>query len=286
MGSLSHLRFYFVLFCTGIIFFICFCYFILTLYIFTLFNEHSLTNFTTANLCWYLFSKFTRIKLEVEGSEIIERYGTRHTNTSEPKQRCVFVLNHQSELDIPILGKLAPNYTLRSATWRVKKMPLFGWYMQLSRSIFLDRPSTSGITNKQVLLDAAKILHESNLNIAMYPVSQFLAFGALICMTNGEDLQEGRLSQSKTPNLQPMKRGAFVIAMEAGNMPIVPVVIANYAHIFHVPTRHASSGTIKVKVLPPLEWTQVNGMDKQRAIDEMMEAVSNKMHEALIEISK
>ncbi|PQE10676.1 1-acyl-Sn-glycerol-3-phosphate acyltransferase protein [Rutstroemia sp. NJR-2017a BBW] len=256
MGSLSHLRFYFVLFCTGIIFFICFCYFILTF----------LTNFTTANLCWYLFSKFTRIKLEIQGSEIIERYGTRHTNTSEPKPRCVFVLNHQSELDIPILGKLAPNYTLRSATWRVKKMPLFGWYMQLSRSIFLDRPSTSGITNKQVLLDAAKILQEGNLNIAMYP--------------------EGRLSHSKTPNLQPMKRGAFVIAMEAGNMPIVPVVIANYAHIFHVPTRHASSGTIKIRVLPPLEWTQVNGMDKQRAIDEMMEAVSNKMYETLIEISK
>jgi 1-acyl-sn-glycerol-3-phosphate acyltransferase len=158
--------------------------------------------------------------------------------------------------------------------------------MQLSRSIFLDRPSTSGVTNKQVLLDAAKILQEGNLNIAVYPVSQFLAFGALIRITNGDDLQEGRLSHSKTPNLQPMKRGAFVIAMEAGNMPIVPVVIANYAHIFHAPTRHASSGTIKIRVLPPLEWTQVNGMDKQRAIDEMMEAVRNKMHETLIEISK
>jgi lysophosphatidate acyltransferase len=105
-------------------------------------------------------------------------------------------------------------------------------------------------------------------------------------MTNGERLQEGRLSHSKTPRLQPMKRGAFVLALEAGYMPIVPIVIANYAHIFHVPSRSASTGTIKVKVLPPFEWPQVKEVDKQRAIEEMMEAVSNKMYDALIEISK
>jgi hypothetical protein len=91
MPSLTQLRFYFVLLSVGTIFVICFCYFILTLPVFIFLNEHSLADFTTSKLCWYLFSKVTCIKLEVDNSERVDRYGTRYTDTSELKKRCVFV---------------------------------------------------------------------------------------------------------------------------------------------------------------------------------------------------
>jgi lysophosphatidate acyltransferase len=47
--------------------------------------------------------------------------------------------------------------------------------------------------------------------------------------------------------LLPFKKGAFHLALQAG-VPIVPVVVQNYAHVLHLQDRTFEPGTIKVKV--------------------------------------
>jgi 1-acyl-sn-glycerol-3-phosphate acyltransferase len=98
-------------------------------------------------------------------------------------------------------------------------------------------------------------------------------------------MQEGRRSQSKKPTLLPFKKGAFVIALEAGCLPLVPVVFSNFSHIFHFPSKHVDTGTIRVRVLPPVEWDIAEGEAKERAIQRMIERVHESMLQNLQEIS-
>src|SRR4051794_22240193 len=50
-------------------------------------------------------------------------------------------------------------------------MPLFGWWMKLCRTVFLDPPRHLGITNQDILSDAAAMLQREKMNIVMFPVS-------------------------------------------------------------------------------------------------------------------
>ena len=61
-------------------------------------------------------------------------------------------------------------HTVSCAVWRVSKMPVFGLYMKLCRAVFVDPPKDSGLTNKKVILDAAKMLRREGMNLVMFPV--------------------------------------------------------------------------------------------------------------------
>jgi lysophosphatidate acyltransferase len=57
---------------------------------------------------------------------------------------------------------------------------------------------------------------------------------------------EGTRSYADTPMLLPFKKGAFHFAIQAG-VPIVPVVAANYNHLFSIKDRRFESGDIKIR---------------------------------------
>jgi lysophosphatidate acyltransferase len=44
----------------------------------------------------------------------------------------------------------------------------------------------------------------------------------------------------------PFKKGAFHFAIQAG-VPIVPVVVANYSHLFSVKKRRFEAGRVKIQ---------------------------------------
>ena len=73
--------------------------------------------------------------------------------------------------------------------------------------------------------------------------------------------------------------------MDAGNLPLVPVVVANCAHVFHVPDRHFEAGTIRVKVLPPVDTSVSNGETKEEAMLRILEEIRVMTLETLQEIS-
>lgn len=49
-------------------------------------------------------------------------------------------------------------------------MPVFGLYMKLCRTVFVDPPASSNLTNKKIILDAAEMLRREGMNLVMFPV--------------------------------------------------------------------------------------------------------------------
>ena len=122
------------------------------------------------------------IELQIEGEEKLLGWGGKTS-----KGPCVFIINHQSEIDIFVLARVHFNYlltdaemltgpqlwqtrTVSCAVWRVGKMPVFGIYMKLSRSVFVDPPKSSSLTNEKIIFGAAARLQREGLNLVMFPV--------------------------------------------------------------------------------------------------------------------
>ena len=73
--------------------------------------------------------------------------------------------------------------------------------------------------------------------------------------------------------------------MDAGNLPLVPIVVANCAHVFHVPEKHFDSGTIRVKVLDQVDTNPKEGEGKDEAMLRILEVVREKTLVTLKQIS-
>lgn len=136
----------------------------------------------------------------------------------------VFIGNHQTELDILALGYIFPPYCSVTAKKSLKHVPVLGWFMALSRTVFIDR------ANRETAVKAFD--------------------GAITEMqTNRQSVfifAEGTRSYSDEPTLLPFKKGAFHLAVKAG-VPIVPVVTENYSHILSPRARRFNAGEIKIK---------------------------------------
>merc|ERR1712169_64276 len=142
----------------------------------------------------------------------------------------VFIGNHQTELDVLMLGAMFPKYCSVTAKSSLKKTPFLGWFMALSGSIFIDRANSTNA--RHAMAGASEEITRERQSVYMFP--------------------EGTRSYAKEPMLLPFKKGAFHLAVQAG-VPIVPVVVANYSDVLFVPGWKFKAGNIPVKVLKPIE---------------------------------
>lgn len=138
----------------------------------------------------------------------------------------VFVGNHQTELDVLMLGAMFPKNCGITAKKSLKKIPFLGWFMALSGAVFIDRKNTKDA--RQAMAGAAGEMRAKRQSVYMFP--------------------EGTRSYSKEPMLLPFKKGAFHLAVQA-QVPIVPCVVANYSHVLSVKGMDFRSGRIPVKGL-------------------------------------
>jgi lysophosphatidate acyltransferase len=154
----------------------------------------------------------------------------------------VFIGNHQTELDVLMLGCMFPKYCSVTAKASLKKVPFLGWFMALSGSIFINRSNSQDA--RSAMRGAAEEIRNKRQSVYMFP--------------------EGTRSYSKEPMLLPFKKGAFHLAVQA-QVPIVPVVVANYSHVFwikgmvfksgSIPCKGKSNGSLFVSTFEPLtDW--------------------------------
>ncbi|KAJ2897981.1 hypothetical protein MKZ38_004249 [Zalerion maritima] len=141
----------------------------------------------------------------------------------------VFVGNHQTELDVLMLGTIFPRNCSVTAKKAIQYIPLLGWFMVLSGSIFIDRKNSTDA--RQAMAGAASEMKNKNQSVYIFP--------------------EGTRSYSKEPMLKSFKKGAFHLAIQGG-VPIVPVVVANYSHVLYKQGRIFKAGKIPCKVLEPI----------------------------------
>ncbi|KAL1964957.1 hypothetical protein VTN77DRAFT_6157 [Rasamsonia byssochlamydoides] len=170
----------------------------------------------------------------------------------------VFIGNHQTELDVLMLGTIFPPYCSVTAKKSLKYVPFLGWFMALSGTVFIDRANRK--TAVKAFDGAAKEMRTYKQSVFIFP--------------------EGTRSYATKPELLPFKKGAFHLAVQAG-VPIVPVVTENYSHILNIRELRFNRGTIKVKVLPPIETKGLTTED----VDRLTQSTREAMLKALAEMS-
>jgi 1-acyl-sn-glycerol-3-phosphate acyltransferase len=134
-----------------------------------------------------LILRTTGVRVRVEGLERIA-----------PNTTYVFVSNHQSIYDTPVVFSALP-YQLRIiAKESLAKFPVLGWHLRRGGHLFVDRkhPDRAGILRRWRAL-----------------VSEGLS---LIIYAEGTRSVDGRVAR--------FKAGSFLLAIEAG-LPIVPVAV-------------------------------------------------------------
>ncbi|KAL5386920.1 hypothetical protein DPSP01_003936 [Paraphaeosphaeria sporulosa] len=170
----------------------------------------------------------------------------------------VFLGNHQSELDVLMLGCTFPKYTSVTAKKSLKWAPFLGWFMALSKTVFIDRANRT--TARAAFDSAAHTMRTQRQSVFIFP--------------------EGTRSYAEQPELLPFKKGAFHLAIQAG-VPIVPIVVANYAHVLNVKKREFNPGVVDVSVLPPIS---TKGMTAEN-VDALMKKTRDAMLEELVRLS-
>lgn len=163
----------------------------------------------------------------------------------------VFLFNHQSQLDVIILGALLRQDFTGVAKIDLSHDPVFAPVGYLMDVAYIDRGNTA---------QARK---------ALKPVVDALKGGRSIAIA-----PEG--TRSPTDRILPFKKGAFHIAMQAG-VPLVPIVIRNAGELMRPHAVFMAPGRLDVKVLEPIEtadWDPAN-------LDDHVDEVRNLYVEAM-----
>ena len=129
------------------------------------------------------------IRVEVTGRELVP-----------PGTACVFMSNHVSNLDPPVLLPQIPGRTAVFLKRSLMKIPVLGYGMRLGNFIPVDRDGNVEAARESVRTAAAVL--KSGVHITSFV--------------------EG--TRSRTGKLLPFKKGPFFLAMDTG-VPVVPISI-------------------------------------------------------------
>jgi lysophosphatidate acyltransferase len=170
---------------------------------------------------WATGRSFKYYMRYTSGTEFIIEDPNNFLNSTRP---AVFIGNHQTELDVLMLGTIFPKYCSMTAKSSLKRTPFLGWFMALSGVVFINRANSTSA--RTAMTGAANEIRSKRQSVYLFP--------------------EGTRSYSKEPLLLPFKKGAFHLAVQAG-VPIVPVVVANYSDRLYHRGYKFVAGDIKVK---------------------------------------
>ncbi|MDO9255875.1 MAG: lysophospholipid acyltransferase family protein [Bacteroidales bacterium] len=150
----------------------------------------------------------------------------------------LFVANHQSNFDIPILVGHIPRDKGFIAKLELLKVPTFSRWMKYIGCIFIDRKDPR--QSLSAINEVAERLKAGH-SIVIFP--------------------EGTRSADGT--IAPFKAGGLRLGIKAG-VPIVPVTISGSMNIMPKGTSIIRSAKVKVIVSPPLLWEDYKGMDSNQ----------------------
>jgi 1-acyl-sn-glycerol-3-phosphate acyltransferase len=156
----------------------------------------------------------------------------------------VFIGNHQTGLDLALLGSVCPYGSVIVGKKQIQNIPIFGWYFKIAGNLLIDRSKT--IEAKRQLEKIREILISKNINLAVFP--------------------EGTRSQQET--LLPFKKGAFHMAVATG-LPLVPLVCSRLKGKAIWEKFELSGGHVIVSALPPIETKNLRPEDLESFRDQV-----------------
>lgn len=151
----------------------------------------------------------------------------------------ILVANHESWYDVLALAGYLPVEYRFVAKKELGRVPVFGPAWQACGHISIDRQDrASAIESLEV---AARQIRERDTTIVMFP--------------------EG--TRSESGELQPFKKGAFVLAIQAG-VPIVPVGISGSRDVMAKHRWRIRPGTIRIRIGEPIPVDGLVHADRDR----------------------
>jgi 1-acyl-sn-glycerol-3-phosphate acyltransferase len=183
-------------------------------------------------------------KVEITGLDYIEK-----------GKSYIFIPNHVSFFDIFSLLAYLPvdfKFILKKELMRI---PILGWAMKRAGYLSIDRSSPA----------KAKITIEKAIN-------KIKEGASILIFSEGTRSRDGRL--------QPLKKGAFHLAIESG-APVVPVAIKGTYQIMPKGSFWINKGSIKIQVDKPIETADYN----KRTLPELVQRVTRRLKAMLEEES-
>ncbi|MGE0594295.1 MAG: lysophospholipid acyltransferase family protein [Vicinamibacterales bacterium] len=165
----------------------------------------------------------TGVRVEVRGLERLV-----------PGRTYVFVANHQSIYDIPILFWSLP-YQLRIiAKASLGSFPFLGWHLRRTGHMLVDRSRP----DRSRIFGWASRLTARGLSLIVFP--------------------EG--TRSASGRVAPFKGGSFFLALEAG-LPVVPISVVGSRHVMLKGRLATYPGRVRLVVHEPVDTTGLSTAD-------------------------
>lgn len=165
-----------------------------------------------------------------------------------PEGPAVFVSNHVSFVDIWILAGFLPGTVRFLAKRELLNVPIFGWAMRSAGHIPIDRKDRRAAVD--ACGEAGTLIREG---------TSAIVFG------------EG--TRSRTGELLPLKKGAFVLAIQAG-VPVVPIFLDGTYEVLPKGTLLLRRRPIHMRIGEPISTAGLTYADR--------DALSARCREALV----
>ena len=161
----------------------------------------------------------------------------------DPTQSYVYMSNHQSNFDIPVLLAYLPVQFRWLAKAELFKIPIFGRAMRGAGYIKIDRYNQESAFES--INEAARKM-KNGVSAMIFP--------------------EG--TRSRDGNIKDFKKGGFIMAVDAG-VPIVPLVLKGTWSIMDKSSMRINTGEVSLNIGAPVATTAYTRENK----DELMQSV-------------
>jgi len=158
----------------------------------------------------------------------------------KPGRSYIYMANHMSNADIPVLQAYLPVQFRWLAKAELYKIPIFGYAMKRAGYISIDRSDRKSAIES--LNKAVKIIRDG-ISVIIFP--------------------EG--TRSRTNNVQPFKKGGFFLAVDSG-VPIIPIIIHGTGRIMPKKQMLIKPGNVTIEISKPIESSDYTRKTKNALI--------------------
>jgi len=183
------------------------------------------------------------VKVTVEGLEKIS-----------PGESYVFVSNHLSYMDTPVILANIPVQFRFLAKSGLFKIPLLGTH--LARAGHISVPRDDARAAVKTMLTAAQAIRERSISLLIFP--------------------EG--GRSPNGELASFKEGAAYIAIRAG-VPLVPIALQGTREVLPFGSGKVQSGRVTMRIGDPVPTDQVHLRDRDRITTELRDRIVSLLEE-------
>lgn len=169
------------------------------------------------------------------------RVTVRGRRNFDPERPSIYMSNHQSLFDIPVLLGHLPIQFRWLAKAELFRIPIFGQAMHRVGYISIDR---SDRKSAFASLARAADMIRNGVSVLIFP--------------------EGTRSRSNT--VRPFKKGGFVLAVDSG-VPLTPVITLGTHEIMPKGTLRITPGDVTIEVRPPIDAGRYTRKTKDRLLE-------------------